>query len=100
YRLNPGDSDAQLGLGKVLMAMQKPREAIEYLRMAIRSDPLNDSAHYQLALACRNLSMTDEAQKEMRMYQEIKQARDQVKRLYRQMNRRPTPEDEQTATTK
>jgi predicted Zn-dependent protease len=100
YSLNPRDADAQLGLGKVLMAMQKPREAIQYLRMAIRSDPLNDTAHYQLGLACRNLSMTDEAQKEMRMYQEIKQARDQVKKLYRQGNRRQSPEDEQPSTAK
>ena len=86
YELDPHDVDAQLGLAKFLMLQKKPQEAIKYLRIAVQSDPLNSEAHYRLGLACRTLNLTDEAQKEMHLVQEIKKTMDQVKALYRQMN--------------
>ncbi len=86
YELNPSEVQAQLGLAKFLMLQKKPQEAIKYLRMAVQSDPLNSEAHYRLGLACRALNLTDQAQKEMRLVQEIKKTMDQVKALYRQMN--------------
>ncbi len=36
--------------------------------------------------------MTDEAQKELKLFDEIKKTKDQVKQLYRQMNREPKPD--------
>jgi Flp pilus assembly protein TadD len=81
-----------MGLAKLLMMQEKPQEAIKYLRMAVQADPLNGEAHYRLALACRNLNLTDEAEKEMHLFQEIKKTKDQVKELYHQMNRQPKPE--------
>jgi tetratricopeptide (TPR) repeat protein len=89
YALNPGELEAQLGLGKVLMMRDKPQEAIAYLRMAVASDPLNTEAHYRLALACRKLGLIDEAEKEMRLFDEIKKTKDHVKDLYREMNKQP-----------
>ncbi len=86
YELDPHDVEAQLGLAKFLMLQKKPQEAIKYLRIAVQSDPLNSEAHYRLGLACRALNLTDEAQKEMHLVQEIKKTMDQVKALYRQMN--------------
>jgi tetratricopeptide (TPR) repeat protein len=92
YQLNPNEIQAQMGLAKLLMVQEKPQEAIKYLRMAVQSDPLNGEAHYRLALACRDLNLTDEAEKEMHLFQEIKKTKDQVKELYHQMNRQPKPE--------
>ncbi|HEV2419247.1 MAG TPA: tetratricopeptide repeat protein [Terriglobia bacterium] len=89
FQLNPGNAEAQLGLGSVLMKMQKPQEALKYLRMAVQTDPLNSEAHYQLAMTYRNLQMPDDAEKQMRLFQEIKQTMDQVRTLYRQMNQQP-----------
>ncbi len=100
YTLNPQDAEAQAGMGKLLMTMQKPQEAIQYLRKAVQSDPLNETSHYRLGLAYRNVHMPEEAQKELRLFQEIKQTKDQVKELYRQMNKRAAPEDEQTSSAK
>src|SRR5207249_11762578 len=40
FELNPGEVDAQMGLAKLLMMMNKPQEAVKYLRMAVESDPL------------------------------------------------------------
>ncbi len=93
FAMNPANADAQLGLGRVLMTMEKPSDARKYLEMAVQSDPLNGEARYRLALAYRSLGMNDEAQKQMHLFQEIKQTKDRVKELYRQMNKQSKSEN-------
>jgi lipopolysaccharide biosynthesis regulator YciM len=95
YGMNPGNVEAQLGLARILMETEKPREALPYLREAVAADPLNGEAHYRLAAAYRILQMPDDLQKEMNLFQEIKKTKDQVRMLYRQMNRTPKPESEE-----
>jgi tetratricopeptide (TPR) repeat protein len=97
FQLNPNEVQAQMGLAKLLMMQEKPQEAVKYLRMAVQADPLNRAAHYQLGTAYRRLQMMDLAQKELHLSQEIKQAKDRVEELYREMNRRPKPEVDDTA---
>ncbi len=92
FRLDPSDTEAQLGLGRVLMAMDKSQEAEKYLEMAVQGDPLNATAHYRLGQVYERLSMKDRAQKEMHLFQEIRKTKDQVRQLYRQMNRQQAPE--------
>ena len=89
FALNPGDAEAQIGLGRVLATMGKPQEAAKYLRMAVQSDPLNDEAHYRLASVCKRLQLKDEAEKELRLFREIKQAKERLGELYWQMNKKP-----------
>ena len=93
YQINPNEVQAQMGLAKVLIVQEKPQEAIQYLRMAVQSDPLNGAAHYQLGIAYRRLQMTDMARKELQLSQEIKKTKDQVEELYRQMNRKSQADD-------
>jgi Tfp pilus assembly protein PilF len=88
YELNPNDVQADMGLATFAMP-DKPQDAIKYLRLAVQSDPLNGSAHYRLARAYSLIGMTDEAQKELQLFGEIKQTKDQVEALYYEMNRRP-----------
>jgi tetratricopeptide (TPR) repeat protein len=95
YRLNPNEVQAQMGLGKILMIEEKPREAMQYLRMAVGSDPLNGAAHYQLAQAYKRLQMTDMAHKEMHLFHEIKKTKSQIEELYRQMNRQRKPQTDE-----
>ncbi len=92
YQLNPNEVQAQMGLAKLYMMQEKPQDAVKYLRAAVQSDPLNASAHYQLAQAYRRLQMTDNARKEMQLFQDIKKTKDQVEALYHQMNLQPMPE--------
>jgi tetratricopeptide (TPR) repeat protein len=94
FAINPNDSGAQLGLGDVLMSMEKPQEARKYLEMAIQSDPLNGRARYRLAMAYRRLQMPQEAEKQMHLFQEIKKTKEQVKVLYRQMDKETKPEND------
>jgi tetratricopeptide (TPR) repeat protein len=96
FQLDPSEVQAQMGLAKILMIQEKPQEAVKYLRMAVHFDPLNGTAHYQLGSVYRRLQMEDMAQKEMLLSQEIKKAKDQVEELYRQMNKRPTPQLNET----
>lgn len=93
--LNPMDVEAQMGLAKLLMLTDKPQEAAKYLRTAVESDPLNAEAHYRLSTVCRKLQQTEEANRELRLFQEIKQTKERVRELYRQMNKKPRPQDEQ-----
>jgi tetratricopeptide (TPR) repeat protein len=96
HQLDPGEVEAQMGLARVLMETEKPQDALPYLRAAIAADPLNGEAHYRLATAYRKLQMPDEAQKEIKLFQEIKKTKDQVRALYRQMNRPQKPEEEES----
>jgi tetratricopeptide (TPR) repeat protein len=86
--MDPGDAEADLGLGKVLMAKGKPQQAIAYLRLAVRSDSLNTDAHYSLAVAYERLKLTEESQKEFHLFQDIKQAKERMRLLYSEMNPR------------
>ena len=85
FAMNSGSTQAQLGLGQVLMTMEKPQEARKYLEMAVKADPLNGAAHYRLASTYKLLQMPDAAQKELHLFQEIKDTKDHVRALYKQM---------------
>jgi tetratricopeptide (TPR) repeat protein len=97
YALNYGDVETQLGLGKVLMSMGKAQEAIPYLRRAAQSDPLNTEVHYRLATAYKELKMADESRHELQLFQETRDAKSQVRQLYRQMHKQSRTLDEQLA---
>ena len=93
YQMDPGNGEAQLGLGTALAEENKPQEALKYLRMAVETDPMNASAHYRLARACIALHLDEEGRKETKLFLDIRAAKDRVAQLYREMNRRPEPED-------
>ena len=88
FTLNPANAEAQFGLGRALAGMDKPQEAAKYLRMAIQSDPLNDNAHFRLAGVCRKLGLNDEAEKETHLFKDIREAKDRLEALYRQMHKK------------
>jgi tetratricopeptide (TPR) repeat protein len=95
--LDPNEVQAQMGLVRLLMPEQ-PQEAVRHLRMAVQSDPLNGSAHYQLAQAYRRLQMEEMAQKEMHLFEEIKETKDRVEELYHQMKQHPKLELDELGT--
>lgn len=86
--MDPGSVDAQVGMGRTLMTLGKTEEAVRYLREAVAADPLNSEAHYRLGTAYRSLHMEEQAEKELKLFQEIKKTEDGVKELYREMNKK------------
>ncbi len=60
FALNPGDTEAQIGLGPLLVTNGKPQRAVKYFRMTVQSDPLNEQAHDRLETICRSFHLKDE----------------------------------------
>ena len=54
--------------------------------MAVKVDPLNAEAHYQLSQVDRQLHLEEEQKKELQLFLDIRATRDRVKLLYQQMN--------------
>jgi tetratricopeptide (TPR) repeat protein len=94
YQMDEHEVEAQLGLSAMLVEEGKTEEALPYLRLAVKTDPLNANAHYRLARACHTLHLNEEEKKEIQLYQEIRKTKDRVVQLYRQMNRRPAAQDD------
>jgi len=64
-------AEALIGLGKSLVSAGRPQEAVAPLERAVRLEPTNANAHYQLAFAYRRLGRGPEAAKELAAYREI-----------------------------
>jgi hypothetical protein len=81
-----------MGMARILVGNGKPDEASSYLEKLLEDDPLNADARYQLASALKAMHRTSDAQEQLRLFQEIRTSKDKVKQLYRQMNKRATPD--------
>ena len=88
-QLRPHFIDAQIGLGKVLTAMNEPRKALDYLLDAERSDPQNDTVHFRLALVYRKLGVKADAEREYAAFQEIRKSEEPIRLLYQEIRQRP-----------
>jgi tetratricopeptide (TPR) repeat protein len=63
-KLDPGFVDALIGWGKSLVSSGRPEEAVKPLETAVRLQPENPVAHFQLATAYRRAGRKDEAERE------------------------------------
>lgn len=68
----PDYSDARYQLGKALIEKGSFDEAIFQLVSAAQSDPQKDYIHYQLSIAYRRALRTEEADRELKLYKELK----------------------------
>ncbi|MDP9038327.1 MAG: tetratricopeptide repeat protein [Acidobacteriota bacterium] len=68
----PTHAQAQYQLGKALLEDGKTSEAIGHLEQACASDPAPDYIHYQLQAAYRKAGRTADADRELKIYREIK----------------------------
>lgn len=72
-KLDPGFGDAFLGWGVTLMATKKFSEAIKPLETAVRLEPANPTAHYNLATAYTRSGRKQEGEKEFAIHREMVQ---------------------------
>ncbi len=70
----PDFPDAQIGLGRSLIALKEPKLALSHLEKAIALDPISEVAYYQLAQAYRSLGDTAAQQKALARFQELRSA--------------------------
>ncbi len=72
--LNPGDAKAQMALGNVLARFQDLQGAKEHFEKAIALDVPDPEVHYDLAKVLQSLGEGNQAQQELRTYQQLKKA--------------------------
>lgn len=66
----PNFTEAMIGLGKALVSAGRPQDAVVPLEKAVRLDPANPNAHYQLSFAYRRVGRDQDAEKELAAYRE------------------------------
>jgi tetratricopeptide (TPR) repeat protein len=69
---DPNYSDAYYQLGKLQLEEGNTQEAVSNLEVGIRLSPDSDYIHYQLALAYRKESRSEDGEREMKVYQALK----------------------------
>jgi tetratricopeptide (TPR) repeat protein len=67
-------ADARYQLGKILIDRGEIPKAIEQLEAAVAADATKDYIHYQLSIAYRRASRKEDADRELKIYQELKSA--------------------------
>lgn len=72
-RLDPHFGEALVGLGKSLVSAGRPEAAIAPLQTAVKLEPQNPVAHYQLSFAYRRLGRDAEAEKELAAYRQTQE---------------------------
>lgn len=71
-RQDPKYADAYYQLGKLQLEQGDTKAAISSFEAGTRFNPDGDYIHYQLALAYRRASRTEDAEREMKVYQALK----------------------------
>ena len=68
--LEPRFTDALIGLGKALVSAGRVQDAVLPLEEAVKADPDNANAHYQLSFVYRRLGQDQDAERELAAYRQ------------------------------
>jgi tetratricopeptide (TPR) repeat protein len=79
----PDFEEAQIGLGRVLMALKQPKEALPHLEKAILLNPDSEVAYYHLSLAYRALGDTVNQEKALAGFRRLRGPGSQVEKKTR-----------------
>ena len=86
-QLQPDDPEANIGLAKVMMSLGEPQKAEDLLKRALKLDPTSAAAHFRLGTLYRQSGRTADAKHEFEEYEKYKNLKEQLRELYRQLNR-------------
>ena len=96
-QLQPNDVDANVGLARILIAMNQPEKAEKLLERAAKVDPFNSVIRYHLSTLYRNEGRTEEARREMDEFKKIKGMKAELDKVYETMRlrvgKRETPDE-------
>jgi tetratricopeptide (TPR) repeat protein len=84
-------ADAHYQLGKIYIEKGETERAIAQLETAVSADAKKDYIHYQLSIAYRKASRRDEADRELKIYQELKSQNRKAENLMPVVNRKNAP---------
>jgi predicted Zn-dependent protease len=86
--LSPGLVDAHIAAGKALNALNRPADALAQLQAAVRLEPRNEVAHYRLAQTYGKLGRTEDADREQKLFRELRDSHEPLRALYQQVQER------------
>lgn len=89
--LFPKDSDAETDLAKLLVKEGDAAAATSLLESAVKDDPSNIAAHYQLSSLYRQAGRTTESQQEMDQFTHYKALKDELGTVFRQFRQQDDP---------
>ena len=87
--LEPSDADAKLGLAKTLIDMNQSDKALPLLEDAVKLEPTNATAHYRLGTLYRKMGRTEDAKRELELYQKLKEMKEKLRNLYKELQVQP-----------
>ena len=90
--LQPDDSEANLDLGKILVSMDQPAKAAPLFERAVRLEPFDAVAHFRLGTVYRQLGRSEDSRRELAEFQRLKQMKDQLREIYKEMRLQTRPE--------
>ncbi len=88
-RLQPNDTDANLGLAKALMALHEPQEAKAPLLHAVQLEPFSPASHYRLGILYRELGQAEESRRELAEFERLKKEKNNLQSLYQSLRLQP-----------
>jgi len=91
--LQPNDTEAEIGLAKVLAEMKQSERAQSLLEHALQVDPSSAVGHYRLSTLYRQAGRTADAKREMEEYQKYKRMKEQLRDIYREMREKPVKQE-------
>ncbi len=83
--LQPADADAKLWLAKTLIEMNQPDKALPLLESSVELEPTDATAHYRLATLYKKVGRTDDAKRELELYQKYKDMKEKLRLVYKDM---------------
>jgi Flp pilus assembly protein TadD len=87
--LQPGDANAKLGLAKVLLEMNQQDKALPLLEASAQLEPTNATVHYRLSTLYRKMGRTDDARREVELYQKYKDMKEKLRGVYKELQIQP-----------
>jgi tetratricopeptide (TPR) repeat protein len=89
----PNDADAAIGLAHVYMEKGQLEAALPLLQGVIAADPTNVLAHYRLSSVYRELKRSEDAKRELEIYQKYKLIREKMRAIYTEMRQQGPQSD-------
>jgi tetratricopeptide (TPR) repeat protein len=99
-QLQPDNADANIGFAKVLMSMDQPEKARQYLEHAIQIDPTSAVAHFRLSTIYRQAGRTADAKHEVEEYEKYKEMKEKLREIYQAMRLQSLKPDQDDADSR
>jgi tetratricopeptide (TPR) repeat protein len=87
--MQPADADAKLGLAKLLMDGNEQDKALKLLQETVQLEPTNALAHYRLGALYRERGQAEDAKREIETYKKLKDTKDKLRSIYKEMQIQP-----------